>query len=99
VAQLLDIANIKPGFEIAADVENASGALLLPAGVTLTEESIARLRAAGVDKVLVHVVETAEDRAAIRLDALERRFNGVTDPDLKRLKGLIRKQLSGARAS
>ena len=92
--ELLDIADLKPGYEIAADVENRGGALLLPAGVVLTEESIARLRSAGAELVLVHIRQTKQDLAQNRLQALEARYAMVGDPLHQRLKTIIEKHLN-----
>ena len=91
--ELLNIAQLQAGHTVARAVTNASGAVLCPPGFRLTETAIERLRNAGVEAVIVESLEDKAPRIRERLEALERRFQGIDDPILLQLKATMANRL------
>ena len=81
---------LRPGQTVADVVTNAQGAVLCPTGYQLTEKAIARLKSANVRTVWIEGSKTPPIDIQARLDAVERRFDGVNDPVLLKIKALVR---------
>jgi hypothetical protein len=93
--QLVSVATLSPGQVLAAPVTNSGGAILCPAGFTLTESAISRLRNAGIEFASIEGDAGGGDDAATqaRLESLEKRFGGVSDPLLLELKDAVAARL------
>lgn len=89
----LAIEDVSPGDVLGADVLDARGAVLLPAGSSLTEHTLDRLRGRDIDTLVIVSPESAEAKAARyaamheRLDHLFRKV--ADDPVTVRLKQAI----------
>ena len=88
---------LKPGEITAEPVRNAAGAILCPEGFTLTEQAVARLHNAGVTSVAVWSDLDNNAEIDARLDRLNARFGGVTDPALLRLRRIVSDVLNAMR--
>jgi len=86
---LVPIGHLEPGQIVARSVTNSSGAILCPPGLELTQAIIDRLSLAGVDRVAVKVSGVGSERIQQRIDALEARCSGLTDPLALQLKKLM----------
>lgn len=81
----IPLAEAKPGDTLAEAVCNGGGAMLIPAGATLTESSVESLRRRGVESVTISfALSVAEEgdpereaRIAARLKRLLRRMDTV----------------------
>ena len=71
----ISISLAKPGQVLAQPVTNPGGAVLCPAGYTLTEAALDRMRNAGVETVMLEG-EAEGPSLEERLGALNRRFFG-----------------------
>ncbi|GMU91551.1 MAG: hypothetical protein AMXMBFR4_06090 [Candidatus Hydrogenedentota bacterium] len=96
--QMVSVATLAPGQVVAAPVTNSGGAILCPAGFTLTESAISRLQNAGIEFVSIQGdAATCENAAAhVRLENLEKRFSRVSDPILLELKDAVAARLNSA---
>lgn len=83
---LISVGELEPGQVVARAVTNASGAVLCPSGLELTQAIINRLVNAGIDTVAVEGGRTDVARVQERIESLNTRFAGVTDPLLIKLK-------------
>lgn len=92
--QLVNIAQLKPGQVVATAVTNSGGAVLCPVGFKLTEKAIERLGNAGVDAVVVDVNEKLMANIDRRIEALQKRFEGVDDPIMLQLKATVEQRLN-----
>ena len=90
---LVRIAELEPGQRLAKAVTNAKGAVLCPPGFELTENVIERLKQAGIETVVIEGGTTNDASIRERLAGLESRFNGVTDPDMIRIRTLVENRL------
>lgn len=88
---------LKPGEITAEPVRNAASAILCPQGFVLTEKAIARLRNAGVTSVAVQADLDNNSEINARLDRLNARFEGVTDPALLRIRQIVTAVLNAMR--
>lgn len=95
--ELLSIISLRPGQVVARAVTNAGGAVLCPPGLQLTEAVIERLKNAGVESVIVEGGEDKGPTPAQRLEALQRRFEGIDDPILMQIKATIETRLNFTR--
>lgn len=91
---LVRVSELEPGLVLAKAVTNARGAVLCPAGLKLTAETIQRLDKAGVESVAVEGGEVGGERIRHRLDALETRFAGINDPLMLEIRATIESRLS-----
>lgn len=89
----LAIDDVSPGDVLGADVLDARGAVLLPAGSSLTEHVLDRLRGRNIDTLVIVLPESAEAEAAryaAMYERLEHLFRKVSDdPAAGRLKQAI----------
>lgn len=94
--QMVSAATLTPGQVLAAPVTNSGGAILCPAGFTLTESAISRLQNAGIEFVSIEgdAASCTNAAAQIRLESLEKRFSGVSDPILLELKDAVAARLN-----
>jgi hypothetical protein len=87
--EVVETERLRPGQVVAEPVTNESGAVLCPEGHSLDQESIQRLQQAGVVSVQVVIDEAAAAALQQRLAQLEKRFKGIDDPCLLRLKAAV----------
>jgi hypothetical protein len=86
---LVPIGHLEPGQIVARAVTNSGGAILCPPGLALTQAIIDRLSIAGIDHVAVKGSGVEIEHIQQRLDALEARCRGLTDPLSLQLKNLM----------
>jgi hypothetical protein len=86
---LVPIGHLEPGQIVARAVTNSGGAILCPPGLALTQAIIDRLSIAGIDHVAVKGSGVEKEHIQQRLDALEARCRGLTDPLSLQLKNLM----------
>lgn len=95
--KVVRVDQLKPGDVTAATVKNEAGGVLIGPGTTLSDATIRRLKAAGVDTVSVETRgdDTPKNMSNIvrRLEELSVRFAGVTDPLLLEIKDVTAKRL------
>jgi hypothetical protein len=92
--EFIPVTSARVGDVLARAVTNPSGAVLCPQGFVLTAEVISRLASAGVESVCVSGGIDLGPTPEERIDALEQRFGGVTDPVLLEIKGVVEKCLA-----
>lgn len=92
--QLLNIDQLQAGDTVASAITNEGGAVLCPVGFKLTEQSITRLKNAGVDFVIVESNEKNDASIELRLQNLEQRFETVEDPIMLQIKATIQNRLN-----
>jgi len=96
----LPISDVLPGHKLARAITNASGVVMVQPGAELTPPLIERLRALGVDSVVIAGdAEGAAARPSVeeRLRELDARFAGhEQDAWMMELKDIVARQL-GAR--
>ncbi len=85
---------VQAGRVLARPVTNAGGAVLCPAGLRLTERIIERLRAAGIESVVVEGGREHGPTPRERLDKLNQRFEGIEDSLLLQLKAIFENRLN-----
>ncbi len=90
---LVSVGELEPGQVVAKAVTNASGAVLCPPGLELTQAIIDRLVNAGIDHVAIEGGATDVARVQERIDSLNTRFSGVTDSLLIKLKEAMETRL------
>lgn len=90
---LVPVGQLEPGQVVARAVVNASGAVLCPPGLALTQTTIDRLTSAGVENVAIEGSDVSVERIQGRIQALEVRFTGVNAPLALELKRAIESQL------
>ncbi len=83
---------LRPGQVVADAIKNSSGAVLCPMGYVLTETAIARLKNAGVATVRIEGRADAGPDVNKLEENLEKRFEGIADPGLLRIKRLLQKR-------
>jgi hypothetical protein len=66
--QMIDIDAASAGMVLAADLKDASGVVLLPAGATLSESSLNSLRRRGIEQIGVLQDAAPEDAAALQAE-------------------------------
>ena len=93
----INVKYLKPGHVVAEPVNNSSGAVLCPMGYVLTEQAIARLQSANVGTIFIEGNPDAGPDVDKLEAQLEKRFAGVTEPTLLRIKGLIQKRFDDLR--
>lgn len=92
--KMISLEDARPGMQLAADVCDANGGMLLAAGAVLSEAALAALARRGVTQFAVVVALSPEERARRvaeidqRLDALFR--HAGNDPLLRKLRGTMR---------
>ena len=92
--ELVTVKQLRSGYVVATAVTNAKGAVLCPAGFTLTDQAIERLKNAGVEDVVIQGTARKGPSTADRLAALHRRFSDVDDPILLQIKATIENRLN-----
>jgi len=90
----ISIAAARPGHILAKAVTNATGAVLCPPGLRLTQATIERLRNAGVQSLIVEGGKDAGRALDERLADLQRRFAGIDDPLMLQIKAALEKRLN-----
>ncbi len=89
----VNVRFLRPGQVLADAITNSSGAVLCPLGYTLTEVAIERLKNGNVGSVWIE----GDPDAGPDVDALDaklsKRFKGVTNPSLLRIKSLFQKRV------
>jgi len=93
----VNVRFLRPGQVVADTVKNRSGAVLCPIGYRLTETAIERLKNADIPSVWIE--GNKDDGPDVgKLEArLNKRFHGIDDPVLLRIKGLLKKRLDTLR--
>lgn len=92
--KMISLEGARPGMQVAADVCDANGCMLLAAGAVLSEAALAALERRGVTKVAVVIELNPEERAQQiaeidqRIDVLFR--HAGDDPLLGRLREIVR---------
>ena len=86
--ELVNVAQLAPGQVTATAVTSPHGAVLCPAGFTLTAAAIQRIGDAGVESVVVEHVAHRPD-VSRRLEQLDERFADIDDPILLQLKATV----------
>ena len=94
----INVKFLRPGQVLADAVTNSGGAVLCPMGYTLTDKAIERLKNAGAVSVWIE----GDPDAGPDVDKLEaklnKRFEGIDDPVLLRIKALLQKRFDLLRA-
>lgn len=94
----VNVRFLRPGQVLADAVTNSSGAVLCPLGYQLTDKAIERLQNANVGSVWIEgSADNMPDVASMEA-TLNRRFEGVEDPILLRIKGLLQNRIDAIRA-
>ncbi len=94
----VNVKFLRSGQVLADAVKNSGGAVLCPMGYTLTEKAIERLQNAGVVSIWIEGDPDAGPDVN-KLEAnLNKRFDGIDDPILLRIKALIQKRFDLLRA-
>ena len=87
------IDQVRPGDVTADHVRNEAGGVLIAPGTVLTEVHLRRLKIAGVEMVPIGGTGNSQAenpaRNMQRLQCLESRFAGVTDPLLLDIKKIV----------
>jgi len=78
---------------LADAVTNSSGAVLCPMGYKLTEQAIQRLKNASVVSVWIEGSSTPGIDVEARQASLDKRFAGISDPNLLGIKALLQQRL------
>lgn len=91
IEQSIGIDDASEGMVLACDLRDAGGAVLLPAGATLSAASLASLRRRGIDHLQV---VGAPDSADAELDAAA--LQAERERQCARLHHLFRRCLNGA---
>jgi methylmalonyl-CoA mutase cobalamin-binding subunit len=78
-------------------VTNAAGAVLCAPGCALTPSLIERLANAGVETVYIQGGGRRGPAAADRLQVLQARFDGITNPAMMELKKAVEYRLEAIR--
>lgn len=76
---------------LAQPVTTSTGAVLCPKGMALTAVMIERLKNAGIGTVVVEGGDAGQSSPQMRLNMLNRRFEGVSDPRFLEVKGYLEK--------
>lgn len=84
--QVVSTSELEPGQVLAKAVINAGGAVLCPAGHTLTDATIRHLKNAGIESVALEGGAATGPSVEERLAQLEQRFETVQDPLLLAIK-------------
>lgn len=88
--RVVRLDQVSPGDVTADYVRNSAGGVLMAPGTELTEGHLRRLKIAGVDTVPIGGQDSLSgvDMAKIvrRIEELNIRFNGVTDPLLLEIR-------------
>lgn len=87
--QLCKISDAAPGMALARPICNSEGAVLCPAGFVLTDVAIQRIENAGVEAFFIEGGEESGPTPAERIEELNRRFAGITDPLMLELKSIV----------
>ena len=94
----VNVRYLRPGQVLADVVTNSSGGVLCPLGYQLTDKAIERLQNANVGSVWIEgSADNMPDVGAME-GTLNRRFDGVDDPVLLRIKALLQKRIDTIRA-
>ena len=89
----INIASAKPRQVLAQAVTTAQGAVLCPSGFRLTETALERLKRAGIESVVIKGSRVKGPAAEARIEALNRRFDGIDDPIMLQIKATIENRL------
>ena len=88
--KVVRLEQVNPGDVTADYVRNGAGGILVAPGTELTEAHLRRLKIAGVDTVPVGGQDTLNEvdlaKLQRRIEDLNLRFTGVTDPLLLEIK-------------
>lgn len=92
---VLPVQEAKPGMRLAAEIRNAAGGVLLPAGAELGEDALAGLRRRGIDAVSVEIPDARSEaeiarelaRAETRIQHLFHRH--IDNPELRELMQVV----------
>jgi hypothetical protein len=90
---IVNATQLLPGFQVLEPVTDARGQVLLPAGATLTENSIHQLVQRGITQVSVNQVETPEEREARLAQENERILKIFGDGELPEPLAQLRRVL------
>ena len=93
----IDVKFLRSGHVLADPVANSSGAILCPMGYQLTDIAIQRLKNAGVLRVTIEGNPYSGPSIEFLTDRLEKRFQGIEDPRLLEIKGLIATRIDAIR--
>jgi len=89
----VNVKFLRPGQIVADAITNSSGAVLCPLGYTLTEIAIERLKNGNVGSVWVEGNPDAGPDVNALESKLCKRFEGVTNPSLLRIKSMFQKRV------
>ena len=89
----VNVKFLRPGQIVADAVTNPSGAVLCPMGYKLTEQAIQRLKNASVASVWIEGSSTPGIDIEARQASLDKRFAGITDPNLLGIKSILQQRL------
>ena len=93
----VDVKFLRAGQVLADPVANSSGAVLCPMGYTLTDIAIQRLKNAGVERVTIEGNPYNGPSIEFLSGRLDKRFQGIEDPHLLQIKGLMAKRIDDIR--
>lgn len=88
----VDVKFLRPGQVVADVVSNPSGAVLCPIGFQLTQQAIERLKNANVGTVWIEGNNVPSVDVHAKLADLHSRFDGIEDPILLEIKGLLERR-------
>ena len=87
--QLCKIGDAAPGMVLARPIRNSEGVVLCPSGFILTDVAIQRIENSGVESFFVEGGEDSGPTPEQRIDELNRRFAGISDPNLLQIKSIV----------